>query len=182
MKLRPVAVRAGLVVVVGILVLGFTVWKTLPGKPKRSLIDPSQAKFMHCPKCQTESRYTPGGVDKPCPQCDYDGGLNPTVESLKEGGPGNRYARMVAFLLPELVAVLAALWLVLRPRPTSDEIAYRYMRCPNCSQKLRYREVQVGSVGACSRCKRAFRFPEGSVREQELDGVEEYDEYEEAEE
>jgi hypothetical protein len=179
MKLSPAAVRAGLVVVAGVLVIGVTVWRTHPGKPKRSLLDPSQSKYMHCPECLTETRFSLDAVDKPCMQCGYDSGLTATAESLKDSKQGSRYSRMIAFVLPEFVVFLGALWFVLRPRPDQGESGYRYMRCPNCSQKLRYRQAQVGGVGACSRCKRAFRFPEGSVREQELDGVEEYEEAEE---
>jgi DNA-directed RNA polymerase subunit RPC12/RpoP len=179
MKLTPAVVRAGLVVLLGVLVLSLTAWKTHPGKPKRSLLDPSKSKYMHCPECDAESAFSLDDVEKPCMQCWYDGGLVATADSLKNSKQGSRYGKMVAFLLPELVLFLAALWFVLRPRPDQGEVGYRYMRCPNCSQKLRYREAQVGGMGACSRCKRAFRFPEGSVREQELDGGEVYEEAEE---
>jgi hypothetical protein len=169
MKLKPATVRAGAVLAVGLLVVGFTVWKTFPRKQKLSLDDYARAQYMHCPECNHESRYDPEAVDQACRQCGYDGGHVPTEKSLKESATRSPYGQLVAFLLPELVVLLTALWLVLRPRDgVADE--FRHMRCPNCGQKLRYREAQVGSLGACSRCKRAFRFPEGTPREADLDG------------
>ena len=89
---------------------------------------------------------------------------------------------MLAALLPELIIFMAAVWFVLRPRAGNGLVAYRYMRCPHCAQKLRYREAQVGALGACSRCKRALRFPEGSPGEKELDGISDDEEADEADE
>lgn len=169
MKLSPKLVRAGVVLVVGVLVLGFTAWKVAPGK-KRTLVDLAQAKFMHCVECQTEVRFDADGLEKACLECGSDKGFVATTASLKEGGGDGASGRMVSFLLPEIVLLLGALWFVLRPRDGDREELYRYMRCANCGQKLRYRAAQVGAMGACSRCKRAFLFPEGTQRETDLDG------------
>jgi len=87
---------------------------------------------------------------------------------MKGTGPGP-YPKLIGFLLPEIVVLLVALYFVLKPREGNTQDIYRYMRCPNCTQKLRFRKVQVGSVGACSRCKKPFLFPEGTLRETELD-------------
>jgi len=182
MKLKPTTVRAGVVLALGLLIVGFTVWKTYPRTSKRAL-PTAQTKYMHCaePECMAESRYDLEGFDKPCPLCGSDKGMIPTDVSLKDMAAKSKYGRLVSFVLPELVVLLTALWFVLRPRESSAE-NYRYMRCPNCAQKLRYREAQIGSLGACSRCKRAFRFPEGTTQEKDLDGGVAAEEYSEVEE
>jgi hypothetical protein len=169
MKFKPTTVRAGVVLTVGLLIVGFTVWKTFPRKQKLSLNDYAKAQYMHCPECNHESRFDPDGVDKACLQCGYEDGHVPTEKSLKETATKSPYGKLVSFVLPELVALMTALWLVLRPREDSAGEGFRYLRCANCGQKLRYREAQIGSLGACSRCKRAFRFPEGTSREKDLD-------------
>lgn len=171
MKWKPTTVKTGIVVVVGILVVGITVWRTHPGREKRPAINSAKAQYMHCPACQTEVRFDENKLDGECIQCGSTKGLAATEESIKKTGTKNRYGRMFAFLMPELCLFLTVLWFVLRRRPDAASEAYRYMRCAHCSQKLRYRTEQVGAPGACSRCKRAFRFPEGVHREEELDGA-----------
>ena len=104
-----------------------------------------------------------------------------TEESIKKKGTGpGPYPKLIGFLLPEIVVLLVALYFVLKPREGNTQDIYRYMRCPNCTQKLRFRKVQVGSVGACSRCKKPFLFPEGTLRETELDGAHKHEEFTEA--
>jgi hypothetical protein len=166
---RP-AVRVGIVVALGIGVIGFTVWRTYPHATKKvSLLDPN-LKFMHCPECETEARFDIADVEKPCRQCGYELGLVPTVDSIKLQSARSPYGKMVAFLVPEILVFLAALWYVLKPPPVTVE-NYRYMRCSHCGQKLRYRAVQIGALGACSRCKKPLRFPEGTANEKVLDGA-----------
>jgi hypothetical protein len=168
MNLRPALVKVAIVLVVSLLVIGFTVWRTYPRTTKRSLLDPN-LKYMHCPECRTETRFDMADVDKPCKQCSYDQGLVATEESIKVSSPRSGYGRMAAFLLPEMIVVLAALWLVLKPHAVHGE-SYRYMRCPNCGQKLRFRTAQIGLLGACTRCRKPLRFPEGTRQEHDLDG------------
>jgi hypothetical protein len=169
MKLRPAVVRAGIVLVAGLLVMGFTVWRTYPRiSSNRSLLNPN-LKYMHCPECRTETRFDVGDVDKPCKQCSYDKGLIATEESIRERSPQSAYGRMVAFLLPEFILVMGALWFVLRPPPVRPD-SYRYMRCPDCGQKLRFRVAQIDLLGACTRCRKPLRFPEGTTKEEDLDG------------
>ncbi len=179
MNWKSTQVRAGLVVVLGTLIMGITVWKTYPSTGKRVLLDISKAKYMHCPECEAESSFALDKLDKACLQCGYDKSeMTPTQESIKKVAQKSPYGKMVAFLLPELVVFLGALWFVLKPKEGGGGEEFRYMRCPNCNAKLRYRAAQVGAPGACSKCKRAFRFPEGTPTERELDGADKYQELE----
>ena len=171
MKWKPTTVRAGIVVAVGLLIIGFTVWRTYPGRLKRPPVNYAKAQYMHCPKCLAEARFDEEKLDSACLHCGADKGMVATEESVKKTGTKNGYGRLMAFVMPELCLFLTALWFVLKQRPDAEVEAYRYMRCANCSQKLRYRAAQVGAPGACSRCKRAFLFPEGAPREEDLDGA-----------
>jgi DNA-directed RNA polymerase subunit RPC12/RpoP len=171
MKWKPTTVKAGLVVVLGLLIIGLTVWRTHPGRQKRPIGNYAKAQFMHCPECRAEMRFDEKKLEAECPQCGAEKGMVATEESATKAGTKSRYGRMVAFVMPELCLFLTALWFVLKPRPDAENDEYRYMRCANCSQKLRYRTTQVGAPGACSRCKRAFLFPEGTQREEDLDGA-----------
>lgn len=162
--------RAGIVLGVGLLIISITAWKTAPRRVRQSMIDPSTAKYMHCPECMAESRCKPEALDKECVYCGSEKGLIPTLESVKTSQTKSAYGKLVAFVLPEIVILLATFYYVMKPHVDTGGEKFRFTRCPNCSQKLRYREEQIDSVGACSRCKRAFRFPEGVVAEQILDG------------
>jgi hypothetical protein len=180
MKWKPTTVRAVIVVAIGLVLILGTVWRTYP-RQKRLGANLSKMGYMHCPDCQAESRFEEDKLDEPCVKCGSEKQMVPTELSIKEVGTESKYARMAAFVLPEVCVLLTALWFVLRPRHGEAE-AFRYMRCANCGQKLRYRAAQVGAPGACSRCKRPFRFPEGAQREIELDGAAAIAEVEEEEE
>lgn len=174
--------RAGIVLGVGLLIISITAWKTAPRRTRQSQINPQDAKFMHCPECKAEMSCVPQKLDDECVYCGYDKGLVPTMESLKTMQTKNPYGRLVAFVFPEIVILLAVFYYALRPHADTGEEKFRFTRCPNCSQKLRYREAQIDSIGACSRCKRAFRFPEGVPSERILDGTPETEEVLEEEE
>jgi hypothetical protein len=162
--------RAGIVLGVGLIIIGVTAWKTFPRRSRQSMIDPSTAKYMHCPECMAESRCDPNALDKDCLYCGADKGMIPTVESVKTSQTKSAYGKLVGFVLPEMLVLLAAFYYVIRPGADTGEEKFRFTRCPYCSQKLRYREAQIDNLGACSQCKRAFRFPEGVATEQTLDG------------
>ncbi len=170
MKMKPATVRGAIIFTIGLLVMGLTAWKTYP-RQKRSLAPPANAKYMHCPECMAETSFDESKLDSVCMACGQEKGFVATTESLKTMSAKSPYGKMVAFLLPEVLVLLGALWYVLKPSEHAVGEVYRYMRCANCNQKLRYRETQVGQMGACSRCKRAFRFPEGTPRERDLDGA-----------
>jgi hypothetical protein len=171
MKWNPTTVRAALVALLGVLVVGLTVWLTNPNRQKRAAVNYAKAKYMHCPECRAEVKFDDAKMDLECIQCGASKGMIATEQSIKETGTKSRYARTLAFVMPEICLLLTLLWFVLRPRPGAEGEEYRYMRCARCSQKLRYRATQVGAPGACSRCKRAFLFPEGAQREEDLDGA-----------
>lgn len=171
MKWTPTRIKAAVVIALGVLLVGITIWRTHPGRQKRTSIDYAKAKYMHCPQCNAEVRYEDSKLDAECVQCGSTKGMVATEETIKQQGTRSRYGRMIAFLMPEVCLFLTALWFVLRPRPDAGSNEFRYMRCAKCSQKLRYRTAQVGGAGACSRCKRVFVFPEGVPREEDLDSA-----------
>lgn len=174
--------RAGIIIGVGLLIIGITAWKTAPRRVRQAMIDPASAKYMHCPECRAESRCDPAAIDRECVYCGSEKGLIPTLETIKSSQTKSAYGTLVAFVLPEIVVLLATFYFAMRPRLDTGEEKFRFTRCPNCAQKLRYREEQIDSLGACSRCKRAFRFPEGVPSERILDGGTDEPEVEEEEE
>jgi ribosomal protein S27E len=166
-----------IVLVLGLVVMGTTAWLTYPRKPKRSLAELSQYRYMHCPDCKHEGSFAQDALDKPCPVCGSEKGLVPTLESVKGKAESSPYTKMTAALFVEVVVLMGAVWLVLRPRDRSGEAAYLRMRCPKCGQKLRYTEDHIGQAGACRKCKKVFVFPAESLPE-EVGSDEEYEEVE----
>lgn len=152
------------VLAAGALIMAGTAYMAYPSKPK-SLVDPSNCKYMHCPKCMKEKMYSPAGIDIPCPYCEKP--LIATAEAVTKSGsaPSNPYSRLYMLLLVEVVLLLAAIWYVTRPKAIHGDEEYFYFNCPKCSQKLRYREYQIGLQAQCRRCKKAFLYPEGSHEE-----------------
>jgi Zn ribbon nucleic-acid-binding protein len=116
MKWTPTTIKATVLVVLGVLIIGFTVWRTHPGRQKRPVVDYSKAKFMHCPECNAEVRFDEEKLDLECVQCGATKGMVATEESLKQSSTKSRYGRLIAFVMPELCLLLTALWFVLKPR------------------------------------------------------------------
>jgi hypothetical protein len=56
------------------------------------------------------------------------------------------------------VLAIAAVLAYLRLRAPREEQFYHF-RCPGCRGRLRYRKVQEGHAGKCSRCGHGFIFP-----------------------
>lgn len=152
------------VLAAGVLIIAATAYQTYPSKAK-SLVDLSKAKYMHCPKCIKEKMYTPAGFDIPCPYCEKP--LVATTEPVTKSGsaPSSPYNQLFLLLLVEVVILLAAIWFVTRPKALQGDEEYFYFNCPKCTQKIRYREHQVGSQAQCRRCRKAFVYPEGSAQE-----------------
>jgi uncharacterized paraquat-inducible protein A len=67
---------------------------------------------------------------------------------------------MFMLVLVELLAVMATVWYVLRPRTEDPDADYFYINCEKCKQKIRYRERQVGNTAMCPRCRTPFVYPE----------------------
>jgi Zn finger protein HypA/HybF involved in hydrogenase expression len=145
------------VLVLGAAAIAVTAWGTYPRKPRTA--EKADYKYMHCPECERESPYSDAPINEKCPRCDKR--MVPTEESIKTTGRSSPYTRMFLAVYAEVLALMAAVWFVTRPRP-EGEIEYLYIRCEKCRRKLRYRETQVGRPGACPRCKRAFVFPRAS--------------------
>ena len=110
----PTLVKAGLVVVIGLLIIGITVWRTHPGRQKRQVGDYSKAQYMHCPECKAETRFDEKRLDTECLHCGADKGMIATEQSVKKTEGKSRYGRLVAFVMPEICLFLTALWFVLK--------------------------------------------------------------------
>jgi hypothetical protein len=149
---------------VGIIVIGLTVWLTWPTAP-RTPGDPSRYKFLHCPQCEREDRYTPAAAEKACLYCEKE--LVPTEQSIKDrGGRPSPYGRMFTLVAAELIALMALVLFLGRARWGDAADEYYYFNCGRCRQKIRYRIRQVGLAAICPRCKAAFTYPEVSEDEE----------------
>lgn len=143
---------------VGAVVIALTVLLTSPGRPRRAT-DPSRYRYMHCPACYREKPYTPAGFDQPCQYCEKS--LVPTEQSVGDaGGRSERYGKMAALIGLEVVALMAILVFLARPRPVDPDGEFLYIACENCTQKIRYLERQIGQTAMCPRCKTTFVCPE----------------------
>ena len=146
------------VLVIGALVIGATAWMTYPRRPK-SITDLAKARYMHCPECSREKKYSPAPLDEKCLVCDKP--MIVTAESITRSGTAeNPYGRMLMLMFAELVGVLAAVWFITRPRHHNPDEELIYMKCEQCRQKIRYREPQIGNAAMCPRCKHPFVYPE----------------------
>ncbi|HKB02213.1 MAG TPA: hypothetical protein VKD90_08340 [Gemmataceae bacterium] len=115
---------------------------------------------MHCSRCGREFKFDLDQFAKGCSKCN-DSDLIPTDQSIAViGREPSPFFRTFAWLMVELVGVMAAILFVTRKRNVSEDADYVYMRCEKCRQKIRYRERQVGNTAHCPRCKRQFAYPE----------------------
>lgn len=147
-----------LVIVVGTLVVGGTIWATWPDPPK-SIDDASKPKFLYCKQCGREKPYSPAEKDQVCLYCDRP--MVATSESVKQKYRGaGPYSQMVMVVFAEVIALMFAIWIVARPRTYTPEEEFIYHFCESCNQKIRYRERQIGLMALCPRCKRPFTYPE----------------------
>lgn len=167
-KLRQRWVQVALVISGGALLM-LTSALVLAPKPEPKARDP---KFLFCPKCENESRYDTKYDGEPCTRCRDEpvGTLVGRDESVKQVGVKSRWRWVyLATSLELLVTVGAVVYLLYRPASDPGNTFYVFS-CPHCGQRLRFRQVSLGGIGQCSRCKRPVRFPqEGeAVREEDL--------------
>jgi ribosomal protein S27E len=150
--------KIGFVLAAAVVVMAATAWAAYPSR-KRATGDPSKYRYMHCPKCGREKMYTPAAAEQPCLYCEKP--LVPTEESILQTGrePNNPYGKMFLALYAELLAVMAAVWYISKPRPEQADEDFLYLNCQKCRQKIRYREQQIGLAAMCRRCKHAFLYP-----------------------
>jgi DNA-directed RNA polymerase subunit RPC12/RpoP len=67
---------------------------------------------------------------------------------------------IAALIVVGTVAVLAtAGYFLLWRTGTRDATVYHYVRCPDCSQKVRYAAGRGGHQAICPRCKKKFDLP-----------------------
>lgn len=143
---------------VGAVTIVLTALLNSPGRPRRAT-DPSKYRYMHCPACYREKPYTPAGLDQPCQYCEKQ--LVPTEQTVDgAGGRSERYGKMAALIGLEVVALMAVIVFLARPRPVDSDGDYLYIACDMCTQKIRYLERQIGHTAMCPRCKTTFVFPE----------------------
>jgi hypothetical protein len=129
----------------------------------RARTDKTGYKFMHCDQCKTEMTYNRELEGKPCPRCrpPKTGYFRPTETSIKEGSGDKDPWRWVylATAVEALATVGVVVYLLYLPVP--DPTATYYLcNCPHCGQRTRFRQVALGGIGQCPRCKRPFRFPD----------------------
>lgn len=155
--LRSRIQQVAAVLVLGVLVIGGTVWAL---KPQPVKADPNKVQYLYCRNCEKEFMFerTKQDLKDPCPLC---GKLRtPLNESIKKTQLKNPYTKMMTFAFIEFVAVLGALLFVLRRRESNPDDDFNYTHCPKCRQKIRYTDRQVGKEAVCRRCKTVFEFPE----------------------
>lgn len=148
-----------------------------PDRRRKSVTQsPDEYRFVQCPKCGYETRYTPQLVGEDCSKCREDpvGRLEPSSTSLRENkeddGPSPYRWVYLAVSLESLVAIGVIVYLLYLPVPDPASVFYVF-NCPHCNQRLRFRQTALGGLGQCSRCKRPIRFPDedGAVLEYELE-------------
>ena len=134
--------------------------KEIPGKAK----DKSRYKFLHCNICKLEIGYSEMLDGKQCMKCIAPkpvGYFVATENSIKSGsGDGSPW---VWFYLAASIEVFGSVgwivYLLYLPVPDPTTTFYIYS-CPNCNHRMRFRRTSLGHLGACSKCKRPFRFPD----------------------
>ncbi len=147
----------------GLLALGLTdlilAPKESPGKAK----DPSKYKYLHCNICKLEMSYSKEMDSKQCPKCVAPkpvGYFTPTVNSIKTGSGDSSPWRWfyLAAAIETLSMLSGIVYLLYLPVPDPSTTFY-VCQCPNCNQKMRFRQGSLGQIGVCPRCKRPTRFP-----------------------
>lgn len=126
-------------------------------------------KFLHCDQCKMEMSYNRELDGKKCPRCQPPnvGFLIPTKESIRGGEGASPYRWFyVAAGLEALATLGAVVYLAYLPVRDPTQIYYVF-NCPECDQRLRFREVSLGELGQCPRCENILRFPDedDAVRE-----------------
>jgi DNA-directed RNA polymerase subunit RPC12/RpoP len=121
---------------------------------------PAVVDDYHCPRCGRELPKAYVGTGE-CPYCQ-------AAEARGEQAPaktGRRPLAVTAIIPSVLVGLFVILLsthvvLIYRSRAgrNKPEVFY-HVHCGKCGRKLRYRDTQVGKVGACPLCHRPIVFP-----------------------
>jgi len=119
-------------------------------------------KYLSCDKCNMELPYNPELDGKKCSKCKppKTGFYTPTVASRKDGGGPDPWKWFILAVAFDGLAVAGTV-VYLSSLPVLDPSAVFYVfNCPHCAQRLRFRQLALGGIGQCSRCKRPLRFPD----------------------
>ncbi len=166
-------VQIVLVLFAGTMLIALSGFLLAPKKTARE----TEPKFLFCPKCNTEGRYEDKLDGEPCPRCPEEpvGTLVGRAASIKETTLKSpwRWFHLVASL-EAIVTVGTLVYLASRPIPDPSKTFYVFT-CPHCGQRLRFRQVSLGGLGLCSRCKRPLRFPMANETILEADLIREED-------
>lgn len=106
------------VLAAGALVIGATAWATYPRRTQQPAAGGTNYKYMHCPECDRESAYSAAALELGCLRCGKP--LVPTAESVGTGPKRSPYTRMFLAVYTEVLALMAAVWFVTRPRPEGE--------------------------------------------------------------
>jgi len=126
-------------------------------------VDPNVYKYIRCSECGTELPYNKDLDGKRCPKCQppKTGFYYKQKESLKDAGRASFPLRWfyTAVGLDFLATLAAVVYVCYRPQ-TSPADVYYVCNCTSCNQRLRFREISLGELGQCPRCKSILRFPD----------------------
>jgi hypothetical protein len=121
---------------------------------------------LHCPTCRAEFAYSTPLEGRPCPDCESEAGLVPTVGSTRDGTAGRAGGGRVLAAVVVGCAVVPGLGVLAVARLRAIRRAAHEVRnrplladCPFCQRRVSYPPHKVGGGHVCSRCKTAFVLP-----------------------
>ncbi|OWK43969.1 hypothetical protein [Fimbriiglobus ruber] len=150
------------VVLGGLAVAGASAKTLIPKNDSKGPVDPNVYKYLRCDVCNTELPYNKELDGKRCPRCQppNTGFFYKQKDSLKDLGRGSYPLRWfyTAVGLDFLVVLAVVVYVLYRPY-TNPADTYYVCTCTTCNQRLRFREISLGELGQCPRCKSILRFP-----------------------
>ncbi len=145
----------------GVLVAGVS--SQVLGPRERARGDTTGFKFLHCDNCQMEMPFNPELDGKRCPRCKppSTGYFKATESSIKRGtGPSSPWKWVyIACAFDALATLGMVVYLLYLPVPDPTTTFY-VCNCPHCKQRMRFRQLSLGGIGMCPKCKRPVRFPD----------------------
>lgn len=160
-NLRKRWVQVTIVLLAGTLAASASGYALAP-RPARRELDTGKFKYLYCPECQHEVRYDPKLDGEDCTKCRTEpvGKLVGSEESHRDLSVSSGWKGFYLALTLEALATLGGVvYLLYRPVP-DPAATFHVCNCPHCGQRLRFRQVSLGGLGQCTRCKRPLRFPD----------------------
>jgi Zn finger protein HypA/HybF involved in hydrogenase expression len=167
-------VQVRITVVAGVLVAGVCARLFAPRERQKS--DKAGYKYLHCDQCRMEMTYNPELEGRRCPKCQppKTGYLQPTESSIKSGsGDPSPWKWVYIASAVDALATLGVVVYLPVPDPTAT---FFVCNCPHCNQRMRFRQVSLGGLGMCPKCKRPVRFPDEDDAVLEADDLRRQDE------